>query len=86
MVLLSRDAAYEVRDYVTVAPVTTHVWQIPAEVSLGPDEGLPRPSVVNLDNVNTIAKASLQRRLGVLNLAKMAAIEDAIHFALGLEG
>lgn len=41
VVLLSRDEAYAIRALVTVAPVTTRIRQIPAEVPLGPEDGLP---------------------------------------------
>jgi hypothetical protein len=50
VVLLSRDEAYAVRALVTVASVTTRIRSIPAEVPLGPEDGLPRDCVANLDN------------------------------------
>jgi mRNA interferase MazF len=58
---------------------------IPVEVYLGPEDGLPRPCVVNLDTITTIAKRSLQERLVALSPEKLEAVEAAIHFALGLE-
>jgi mRNA interferase MazF len=85
VVLLSRDAAYAVRTSVTVAPVTTHIRGIRSEVRLGPEDGLPRPSVVNLDGIITIPKASLQRRAGLVRLDKLQAVSAAIHHALELE-
>ncbi len=42
VVLVTRDGAYAIRDYVTVAPVTSRVRGIRAEVPLGVEEGLPR--------------------------------------------
>ncbi len=86
MVLLSRNTAYDVRDFIMVAPVTTRRRNIPAEVPLGPEDGLPRSSVVNLDTIDTIAKSSLQRYLATLGPEKLQAVEEAIRFALGLEG
>jgi mRNA interferase MazF len=58
---------------------------IPSEVSLGPEDGLPKPCVVNLDTITTIAKRSLQERLVSLSPEKLKAVEAALHFALGLE-
>jgi len=58
---------------------------IPSEVPLGPEDGLPRPCVVNLDSITTIAKRSLQERLVLLSSEKLKAVEAALHFALGLE-
>ena len=85
VLLLSRNEAYAVRELVTVAPVTTRIRRIASEVSLGPEEGLPRPCVVNLDSVTTIAKGSLRERLTVLTPEKLKEVEAALHFALALE-
>lgn len=85
VLLLSRDEAYQVRKLVTVAPVTTRVREIPVEVPLGPDDGLPKPCVANLDSLVTIPKARLKKRITGLGRAKLQAVESAIRFALGME-
>ena len=85
VLLLSRDEAYAVRELVTVAPVTTRMRHILSEVPLGPEDGLPKPCVVNLDTITTIAKRSLQESLTILSPKKLKAVETALHFALGLE-
>lgn len=85
VILLSRDEAYEVRRLVTVAPVTTRVRGIPVEVPLGPKDGMPRECVANLDTVITIPKDTLRERLTVLSRPKMAAVDAALRFALGLQ-
>ncbi len=85
VLLLSRDEAYAVRELVTVAPVTTRMRHILSEVPLGPEDGLPKSCVVNLDTITTIAKRSLQERLVPLSPEKLKAVEAALHFALGLE-
>jgi len=85
LLLLSRNEAYEVRELVTVAPVTTRMRHIPSEVPLGPEDGLPKPCVVNLDTITTIAKRSLQERLVSLSPEKLKEVEAALHFVLGLE-
>ena len=85
VLLLSRDEAYSVRELVTIAPVTTRVRHIPSEVPLGLEDGLPKPCVVNLDTITTIAKASLRDRLTTLSAEKQKAIEVALHFAFGME-
>ena len=68
VLLLSRNEAYAIRQLVTVAPVTTRMRHIPVEVPLGPEDGLPKPCVVNLDTIATIAKRGLQERLLFLAL------------------
>ncbi len=85
VLLLSRDEAYSVRELVTVAPVTTRMRHIPSEVPLGIEDGVPKPCVVNLDTVTTIARMSLCDRLTALSREKLKAVEIALHFALGLE-
>ena len=85
MVLLSRNDAYDVRSLVTVAPITTRIRAIPVEVELGQTDGLPRTCVVNLDTITTIPKSSLRDRLSTLSVERMAEVEDALRFALGLE-
>jgi mRNA interferase MazF len=84
VLLLSQDEAYAVRELVTVAPVTTRVRNIPTEVPLGPEDGLSRACVANLDTIVTIAKNDLQERITGLSLQKLRAVEAAIHFALEL--
>jgi mRNA interferase MazF len=85
VVLLSRNDAYDVRSLVTVAPITTRIRAIPVEVELGQTDGLPRTCVVNLDTITTIPKSSLRDRLSTLSVERMAEVEDALRFALGLE-
>jgi mRNA interferase MazF len=84
VVLLSRNEAYAVRELVTVAPVTTRARRIPTEVPLGTSDGLPKACVVNLDTVTTIPKAVLRTRIAALAPLKLAAVERALRFALGL--
>ena len=85
MVLISRDSAYSVREFITVAPVTTRVRQLPIEVLLGPEDGLPQVSAANLDSMLTISKSRIQRYIASLSADKLRAVDSAIHFALGLE-
>jgi hypothetical protein len=54
-------------------------------VPLGSYEGLARQSVVNLDVLYTVPVAALSRRVGAVGSAKLAQIDRAIHFALGLD-
>jgi mRNA interferase MazF len=83
-VLLSRNAAYRVRELVTVAPVRTRVRGIASEVSVGRNEGLPKPGAANLDSMTTIPKRSLTKRIAMLSPHKIGEVERALHFSLGL--
>ena len=85
VLLLSRDEAYRVRAKVTVAPVTTRIRGMPAEVELDRHDGMPKPCAANLDSIATVRKSALVKRQTRLSLTRMREVERAIHFALGLE-
>jgi mRNA interferase MazF len=84
VLLLSREEAYRVRALITVAPITTRVREIPAEVLLSRNDGLPKDCAANLDTIVTIARSSLRERITTLRPDKLLAVEEAIHFSLGL--
>jgi mRNA interferase MazF len=84
VVLLSRDEAYVVRNAITVAEVTSTIRGIPVEVELGPEDGLPKKCVVNLDTIVTIRKDLLIERIAILRDEKIEQINSAIKFALSL--
>ena len=82
--LLSRDAAYGVRNAVTVAEITSTIRNIPVEVPLDTSDGLPKKCVVNLDTIITIPKAHLDTLITTLGQDKIKQINEAIKFALNL--
>jgi len=82
--LLSRDAAYRVRTSVNVAIITRTIGNIPVEVLLEPEDGMPAKCVVNLDDILTIPKSRLTERITALSAEKMTAVAKAIVFALDL--
>jgi len=81
---VSRDEAYAVRTRVTVVPVSRTVRAIPTEVRLGPSDGLPKAGVANADEIVTIPKSLLGARIGALSRARLAELDAALLFALGL--
>jgi mRNA interferase MazF len=85
VVLLSRDEAYDVRALVIVAPVSTTQRGFSLEVKVGKTEGLPRSAVVHGDWLVTLPKADLLERAGSLSAAKLARLDAALRFALGLD-
>ena len=84
VLLLSRDKAYLVRTSVTVAAITRTVREIPTEVPLGPEDGMPERCVVNADDILTIPKSLLEQRITALEPGKLMAVASAIRFALDL--
>lgn len=85
VLLLSRNEAYSIRELIIVAPVTTRIRRIPAEVPLGVEDGLLKRCVVNLDIIITIAKRNLSEKVTTLSYDKMKEVEVALCFALGME-
>ena len=85
VVLLARNEAYTLLTWVTVAPVTTHVRDIPTAVRLDPLlDGVPRMCAVSLDNIQAIRREWLDTQIGRLRPETLLAVDRAIHFALGL--
>jgi mRNA interferase MazF len=84
-VLLSRDAAYRVRAAITVAPVTRTIRNIPVEVMLDRNDGMPVRCVINLDDITTLPKALIKERITALSPEKIKRVDDAIRFALELD-
>jgi len=85
VVLLSRDEAYSVRNAVTVAEVTSTIRNIPVEVNLGIEDGLPKKCAINLDTIITIRKELLAEKITDLAPEKIDKVEEAIKFALDLK-
>lgn len=84
VVLLSRDEAYAVRNAITVAEITSTIRGIPVEVKLGPEDGLPKKCVANLDTILTVRKSLLIERIAMLKPDKIEQINSAIKFALDI--
>jgi mRNA interferase MazF len=76
VVLLSRDEAYSVRNAVTVAEVTSTIRNIPVEVNLGTEDGLPKKCVINLDTIITIRKELLTEKITDLTPEKFPCIHE----------
>lgn len=64
VLIVSRDDVIPVLSNVVVAPVTSTIRAIP----VGPDEGIDHESVATFDNLATVPKSVLTRRLGALGV------------------
>jgi len=85
VLLLSRDEAYNVRNAVTVAQITTTVRNIPVEIAIDQKDGMSLACVANMDTITTIRKSILTERICALKAEKMHSINKAIKFALALD-
>ncbi|MFN7971384.1 MAG: type II toxin-antitoxin system PemK/MazF family toxin [Acidobacteriota bacterium] len=85
VVVLTRDSVIPFLHSVMVAPVTSTIRGIPSEVVVAEEEGLKHASAVNLDNVQTVSKERLRRRLGRLGPAAMKRVCEALALATGCD-
>jgi len=61
------------------------VRDIPSEVFLTPnDDGVLAPCAVNLDNVQTVSKQKIGALISTLSNERLAEVERALGFALGM--
>jgi mRNA-degrading endonuclease toxin of MazEF toxin-antitoxin module len=68
---------------VVVAPITTSIHPVESHLPLGPEEGLPRPSAANCDNLQAVEKGLIDtRRVGRLPPFKIPELDAALRFAL----
>ncbi len=85
VVILTRDCAIDYLGELTVAPITRTIRDIPSEVVVGPEHGMPTESAINLDHVQTIPKQRLGALITRLPSRTMSSIASALAFALGLD-
>ncbi len=85
VIVVSRDDLRGARTLTTVASVTTRPRGLPSEVDLDERDGLPRACVANCDDLTTIAKARLVRRVGRLSEVKLMELHEALKFSLQLD-
>lgn len=85
VLLLSRNHGYEYLNKFIVVEITTTIRSIPVEVMLGPREGLTKRCVANCDNLRTIARSAVGKRIGALHASRHAEVKRAIGYALAWE-
>ncbi len=83
VLILTRDSALDFLGEVTVAPITSTIRDIPTEVLLTQEDGLPRDCAVNLDHIQTVSKGKIGPLITTLSPMKMSELRTALLFALG---
>jgi mRNA interferase MazF len=81
-VVLTRQVILDRLSQVTVAAVTTHQRDLPTEVALTVEQGMPRPCVISLDNLHTIYRGFLTERITALDEATMSQVCQALRIAV----
>ncbi len=85
VLILTRDSAIPVLNAVTIAPITSTIRNIPTEVVLTEEDGLPATCAANFDNLQTVPKSNIGDRITRLTSQRMQQAAAATEFALGLE-
>lgn len=82
VLVLTREAAIPVLKRVTIASITRQVRDIPTEVALDEDDGMPGPCVVTLDNLGEAWKAMLVDHVTTLDHDRMREVCAALSVAV----
>ena len=80
--VMTRSAAIPVLHTVLAAPVTRTVRNIPTELVLGPDDGMPTECAASFDNLRVVPKANLVDRLCTLDPIRLAEACRALRTAV----
>jgi mRNA interferase MazF len=83
VLLPTRDPDADRIGAVVVAACTRTIRGLQSELPLGPADGMPEPSVASFDNLHTLRRESLRRRITRLGAAKMADACGVLARALG---
>ena len=84
VLVLTRDPVADRIGAVVVAALTRTVRGLVSELELTPAaDGVPTACVVNFDNVHTIRKEALRRRVTALSASRMAEVCRAVTDAVG---
>jgi mRNA interferase MazF len=81
VLLLTRTSGFAYLNKIVIAEITRTIRKIPEEVSLGRQEGLPHPCVVNLDNIHVVPATSLGPRIGSLKIIRQREVKRALGYA-----
>ena len=84
VLILTRDSILGYLGEVTVAPITSAVRDIPSEIFLSKQDGMPKNCAVNFDHIQTVSKDKIGSLLTTLPTDKLEQVRDAILFALDL--
>jgi len=84
VIVLTRDEAIAHLHAIIVAPITRTIRNIPTEVEIGPEHGLPTACAISLDNLGIVENDRLTQRIAPLNALIMNEVIEAIHVVFAL--
>lgn len=83
--ILTRSEAIPVMSKLTVSFLTGRIREIPTEVRLGVEDGVPKECVANLDNLRQISRSLLSEPIASLSGARMHEVCRALAIATGCD-
>jgi mRNA interferase MazF len=83
VLILTRSEAIGSLNKLVVAPATGTIRGLVSEVTVGPDDGMPRDSAISLDDVTLVRKALLTRLVTTLGSERMDEVCRALTYATG---
>lgn len=84
VVVLTRDAAVNKLNRITVALCSRTIRNVPTEVILEPADGVPTTCAASMDSILTLERTAIAGRITTLNNHRMAAIFAAIRIAFDM--
>jgi len=84
VLILTRDSVLEYLGEVTVAPITSTVRDIPSEIFLSKQDGMPKDCAINFDHIQTVSKGKIGSLITTLAPDKLEQVGEAIQFALDI--
>ena len=84
VLVISRDSVIGYLNEITVVPITTTIRDIPSEVILSEEDGMPMECAVNCDHLQTISKHKIGGLITSVTSSKMKEVNESVLFALGM--
>ena len=84
VLVLTRGEVLDVRTLVTITKISTSARGLAAEVEIDHTAvGLDRPSIINCNNLHTVAQSTLTTRVGIVDKNTMHDVCITLNYALG---
>ncbi|HBC85897.1 MAG TPA: PemK family transcriptional regulator [Lentisphaeria bacterium] len=85
VLIVSRDSVINYLNDITVVPITSTIRDIPSEVHLSREDGMPKECAINCDHIQTVPKNKIGNLITSLPLPKMEEVNVSICFALEID-
>ena len=82
VLILTRNSIIDCLGEVTIAPITSTIRDIPSEVFLSKEDGMPKDCAVNCDHLQTVSQGKIGALITTLPAQKMSDVGRAVCFAL----